>query len=301
MLLGGQAVTSADPTTVPQACAVRPTLALTVMRSRQLPGLLTCLLLAILAAPQAAAGASLKVWLTWDANGIDGGDLNGESVHIKNTGRTAVPLGGWRVRDSAYRGTLARGFVFPASATLPPGGTVGVFVGTGRATATRFFWGQAAPVFENVSRTTGLADGAYLFDPQGDLRSSVVYPCRVSCADPLARRIALAAVYDPPGADTAAREHVLVTNRSPAPAVLEGYQLWSWPYGYTFPPGSWLRAGESLRVSLGSGRPSRLAHHWRLGVPALGNAGDSVALRSSSNVLVACRAWGSMRSCRTSD
>lgn len=83
--------------------------------------------------------------------------------------------------------------------------------------------------------------------------------------------------------------------------ALEGYQLWSWPYGYTFPAGTALAPGESLRVHLGHGRSSRLDHYWGLRVPALGNRGDGVALRSSSNVSVACRTWGTAKRCRTTD
>ena len=29
-----------------------------------------------------------------------------------------------------------------------------------------------------------MGDGAYLFDPQGDLRASMTYPCRIACTDP---------------------------------------------------------------------------------------------------------------------
>ena len=41
-------------------------------------------------------------------------------------------------------------------------------------------------MFENV--TIGpprLGDGGYLFDPDGDLRASMIYPCLVACAHPL--------------------------------------------------------------------------------------------------------------------
>jgi endonuclease YncB( thermonuclease family) len=246
-------------------------------------------------------GAALRIWATWDANGVDGVDLNGEFVQVKNAGTRPVLLAGWWLRESGYRGSLARGFVFPAGASVPAGGSITVFVGSGRPTATRFYWGQTSPVFENVDSRTGRADGAYLFDPQGDLRASMTYPCRVACADPLAGRIALTAVYDPPRADTAATEEVVVTNTSRTRVGLEGYQLWSWPYGYTFPPGTSLRPSESLRVRLGTGRTTPLMHYWGLRLPALGNGGDSVALRSSVNVTVACRYWGSTRGCRTSD
>ncbi len=245
--------------------------------------------------------AVLRIWATWDANGVDGVDLNGEFVQVKNAGTRPVLLAGWWLRESGYRGPLGRGFVFPAGASVPAGRSITVFVGSGRPNSTRLYWGQTSPVFENVDRRTGRGDGAYLFDPQGDLRAATNYPCRVSCSDPLSRRIALTPVYDPPGTDTASSEHVVVRNTSSRAVVLEGYQLWSWPYGYTFPPGTFLRPSESLRVRLDVGRTTRLTHYWGLRLPALGNGGDSVALRSSVNVTVACQYWGSTRGCRTND
>jgi len=248
-----------------------------------------------------APDAGLQVWATWDANGTEGVDLNGEFVQIKNPTASDVALGGWWVRESGYRGRWGRGFEFPAGAVVRAGRTVTVFVGTGAGTATRFYWGQRSPVFENVSSALGRGDGAYLFDPQGNLRASMVYPCRVACAAPLRGRVSVAARWNPPGADTAAGEAVVIRNHSRASAVLEGHQLWSWPYGYTFPPGTVLAAGESLRVRLDRGRSSRLTHYWGLGVPALGNAGDGVVLRSLGNVAVTCHSWGVAKGCRTSD
>ena len=58
-------------------------------------------------------------------------------------------------------------------------------VGKGSNNALNFFWGQSEPVFENVKRgRRGVGDGAYLFDPQGDLRAWRMYPCRPGCGGP---------------------------------------------------------------------------------------------------------------------
>jgi hypothetical protein len=60
-------------------------------------------------------------------------------------------------------------------------------MGKGSNTADTFFWGQLDPVFENIKRgQRGIGDGAYLFDPQGDLRAWRMYPCHGACAGPTA-------------------------------------------------------------------------------------------------------------------
>ena len=44
-------------------------------------------------------------------------------------------------------------------------------------------WTLAHPMFENPPPDgRALGDGAYLFDPQGDLRAWMMYPCYVNCA-----------------------------------------------------------------------------------------------------------------------
>ena len=120
--------------------------------------------------------------VNWDADGNDDLDPNGEWVRIKNLDPVnPLPLGGWWLRDSALR-----------RFTLPG-------LGDGRRPAARsrsttasatdneneFYWGLKQPAFENVTRDEkAMGDGAYLFDPQGDLRLSTIYPCRETCADP---------------------------------------------------------------------------------------------------------------------
>lgn len=126
--------------------------------------------------------ARLRIAVQWDAAGNDATNVNGEWFRIANDSAYAVPLGGWRVRDSAYRGTLARGYVLPSSAKVPARGYLIVHVGKGTNTGTRLYWGQSAPVFENsTSSPKYIGDGGYLFDPQGDLRAWQQYPCRYAC------------------------------------------------------------------------------------------------------------------------
>ena len=126
--------------------------------------------------------AALRVSVNWDAAGDDSQNVNGEWIQITNASSYPVPVGGWRVRDSAYRGTLARGYTLPSSARVPANGSITVHVGRGNNTASRFYWGNTAPIFENATNYPRyLGDGGYLFDPQGDLRAWQQYPCRYAC------------------------------------------------------------------------------------------------------------------------
>ncbi len=114
--------------------------------------------------------ANLKVEVNWNAPGDDSLNPNGEYIKITNNGTTSMAIGGWWVRDSSYRGTLSRGYTFPSSASIPAGGSVYVYCGAGTNTATRFYWDTGNP-FDNANGAPVYAgDGAYLFDPQGDLR-----------------------------------------------------------------------------------------------------------------------------------
>jgi endonuclease YncB( thermonuclease family) len=117
-------------------------------------------------------GSPLQMSLNWDADGNDGLNVNGEWARIRNLDPGAdVPLGGWWLRDSALRR-----YRFPAWARIPAGGAVTFHVGSGTSTGTTFFWGLSAPAFENPRGDgRGMGDGAYLFDPQGDLRAWSMY------------------------------------------------------------------------------------------------------------------------------
>jgi endonuclease YncB( thermonuclease family) len=127
-------------------------------------------------------GAALRLAVQWDAAGDDYANVNGEWIRIANDSSYPVPVGGWWVRDSAYRGHLAHGFTFPSGATIPARSYVVVKVGKGTSTSRTFYWGQSEPIFENAtSYPKYIGDGGYLFDPQGDLRAWQQYPCRYAC------------------------------------------------------------------------------------------------------------------------
>ena len=126
--------------------------------------------------------AGLRLAVQWDAAGNDQTNVNGEWIRIANDSSYAVPVGGWWVRDSAYRGTLAHGYTFPSSAKIPARGYVIVHVGKGTNSGTTYYWGQPDAIFENATSSPSyVGDGGYLFDPQGDLRAWQQYPCRYAC------------------------------------------------------------------------------------------------------------------------
>jgi hypothetical protein len=127
------------------------------------------------------SAAALRVKVRWDAEGSDGENVNGEWIRIRNTNPVRdVPVGRWWVRDSALRR-----YRLPRTAVVPARGSIRVRVGPGSDTSRDFYWHQPDPVFENVKRgRRGVGDGAYLFDPQGDLRAWRMYPCRPGCVGP---------------------------------------------------------------------------------------------------------------------
>ena len=235
-----------------------------------------------------AEGAQLRLLVNWDADGDDNLDPNGEWVRITNLDPVnPLPLGGWWLRDSALRR-----IVLPDYATVPPGGHITIYDGIGDDNESEFYWGLKQPAFENVTRDErGMGDGAYLFDPQGDLRASQIYPCREGCADPAAGSLAVGAKYR-------GRESVQITNTGGLPVDLEPYRLVSKPYSYAFAPNSVVQPGETMRVRLyeGDEDDQPLTRYWATNGPILNNGGDVVQLRRFDDVLLTCTAWGS-RSC----
>ncbi|MBB2944373.1 endonuclease YncB(thermonuclease family) [Actinoplanes lutulentus] len=119
-----------------------------------------------------AQNAGLTLSVSYDPPGSDAGNLNGEWIRVHNPSSSAVSLAGWWVRDSAYRR-----YVVPKGAVVAAGGSLTVHVGSGRNTATDYYWGLTQPIFTNVDPANhGYGDGGYLFDPQGDLRAWQIYP-----------------------------------------------------------------------------------------------------------------------------
>jgi endonuclease YncB( thermonuclease family) len=233
-------------------------------------------------------GQQIGVWAQWDADGNDGQDVNGEWVKVRNYDPVnPLPLDGWYLRDTGLRR-----FTFPAGAVVPPNSSVTVYGGLGENFGAEFFWNLTRPVFENTTRDDrGMGDGAYLFDPQGDVRAWMMYPCRIGCVFPAQGQIALSAQ---PRKD----EYVSVTNTGGSTLDLEPYVLKTPPYSYSFAQGTVLGPGQTIRVHT-EGDPAEdtpTDRYWGMTGPILNNGGDLATFGSYSDVIVACTAYGS-KSC----
>jgi len=232
--------------------------------------------------------AQVRLYVNWDADGPDKRHPNGEYVVVKNTGDHALPLGGWRLRGSSHDT-----FAFPSWATVPAGGSVKVRVGKGENTNRVFHWGGSGPMFDNVDGRGG-GDGAYLLDPDEDLRFWFMYPCHVQCQDPLTNQVAIRKVRaDAPRGDgkNPNGEFIKLRSRATHRIGLEGYVVRSEPYSYAFPRGTFLKPGDTLTLKVGKGERSRLRHFWGKRRGILNNSGDAVSLESFAAVRIDCKSW----------
>ena len=240
----------------------------------------------------------LAVAVNWDADGNDKANLDGEYVDVYNNGIRPMSLAGWWIRDSwlRYNAHHVPGYEFPAGTVVQPGSFVRLHMGRGGASASDFFWFQPRSVFENVTHDrTHMGDGAYLFDPQGDLRASSIYGCEVACVDPLAGAVSIAAHPTTP-------ESITITNRSGAPIDLQGHVLKlgllghpdHYIFGYPFQPGSVLQPGQTMRVNPGgsAGASSGLLRSLGRGPFVLADGGGVISLRTATDIVTTCTSWG---------
>jgi endonuclease YncB( thermonuclease family) len=232
-----------------------------------------------------SAASPLKLWVNWDADGDDTANPAGEWVRVRNLDPVnPVALGGWYLRDSGLRR-----YNFPADAAIPPGGRITLDVGSAGSGGGVFGWGLRDPVFENATDDEdAMGDGAYLFDPLGNVRASMVYPCRDACSDPAQGAVSVTA--DPEGR----RESITLSNLTAGPLDLDGYVVKSPPYSYALEQGTVLPAGGSLRIEVG-GDPAddtALERHWGFARPILRDAGDVARLATYTDITLACTAWG---------
>jgi hypothetical protein len=212
-------------------------------------------------------------------------------VRIKNLDPVnPLPLAGWWLRDADLPKQLARRqYVFGKNVVVAPGATLTVYLGDGIDTETNLYWHLDVPLLDNVDRNKEAGDGAYLFDPDGDLRAYMMYPCRVNCGDPNQGALQLAV-------KTQGSQFVEVKNIAPHPVGLEDYYLTlAKPnHTYTFAPDTTLQPGETLRIAVerDPDDDQPLLRGWGQGTPILPRAGGAIRLSSYRAVVLACVAWG---------
>ena len=237
--------------------------------------------------PHQALPIQLKV--KWDAAGTDPRNPNGEFVRITNLDPlNPLPLGRWWLRDS-----FLRRYTFRASTMVPAGGSIRLRVGKGRSDGSTIYWGKRDPVFENViGGRRAIGDGAYLFDPHGDLRAWQVYPCRIGCADPLKGRVSITARKQAP-------EAIRVANTSNGPIDLSEYEVESVPWFYEFDRGRILAPGESILIFVGPDprKDTQFIEGWGFDKYLLGDKKDVVTLRNRLGAPITCHAWGPGKRC----
>ena len=226
----------------------------------------------------------LRAWVNWDPVGVDAANVGDEWVKVQNMSPTqTLPLGGWWIRDS-----FKRRLTFKPGTEIGPGETLTVYTGHGTDTRTTAYWNLDVPMFQNPGDRHDLGDGAYLFDPHGDLRMGAQYPCLVSCSDPLEGAVQLA--VQPRGL-----EYLLVRNTSAKTIDLYGYQLLKAGDQFLFPPGSTLGPGEAMRINaLGSPKnDTRLVGYWGSGHAMFNDWGGWLRLENFTGMTLTCDAWGS--------
>ena len=208
-------------------------------------------------------------------------------------------MAGWWFRDSWLNTNRAGvpGYAFPSGATIPARGSIRLNVGCGTNTATEFFWCQTSTAFENASHDRrDIGDGGYLFDRDGDLRASMIYPCLLNCTDALQDRVQVRVRPQAP-------EAVSVSNLSEEPFSLEGYQLKLhhperreiFVTAYTFGRDPVLQPGDTLDLLLEQRPDGPLERQWPIGPFALRDREGAVSLRTFTDIVVACDAWGGGR------
>ncbi|HEX9774764.1 MAG TPA: lamin tail domain-containing protein [Actinomycetota bacterium] len=227
----------------------------------------------------------LRLWVQWNADGTDVYNPNGEFVRIRNDGSQAVSLKGWWLRDSSTSHT----YFFPDRAKVRPHDEIVVKMGKGRNTRRRFYFREGV-IFMDTRRDGNGGDGAYLFDPDGDLRAGMQYPCVVSCWDPAMGNLKMTVHPAGSGND----EWVRVKNVGPATLDMDEYVLETGYNTYTIwghRVSSRLKPGEVLEIRFGLGGNTRLKRHWGKSGSLLGGSGV-VKLRTWDDTRVACAAWG---------
>lgn len=216
-----------------------------------------------------------------DADGIDSSNLNGEYVDIINNGGSPLDLDGWALHDSAVDY-----FWFPSGTQIGPGSRLRVHVGSGSDTSSDIYMGFGNPIFSPM-------DGAFLLDPDEDLRAFDAWPCSGRCGPPHGDLVIEDVIYDGPGNDDADPnvEQIVVTNQGTASADFTDWRVESSPYTLHIQSGT-IAPGASATIQVGTGSNGGGIYHWGKTSSILNNEGDQVLLVTPDGDIQDCASWG---------
>lgn len=240
-----------------------------------------------------SAGADLTLWINYDGDGDEGLDVNTEWVRILNSGTEAVDLSRWWVRSGNHDW-----YVFPSDSIVLPGEYTTIYLGTGTRSGSDHFWGYTRPKFPNLISPAPMGGGAYLFDPDGDIRASAMYPCLTGCTESRSSALRLDVNYDSPGFDAQSDpngEYVVIGNRSSAPVDISFTTLQYNGATLELPAATVVPPDGQITVFVGSGRPYDGVLFWGQRKAILKNTGGAVFLRTTDSVMITCSAWGNGR------
>lgn len=220
---------------------------------------------------------------------------NQEFIRIRNNTAADLNIDGWTLRVGNDRRERV-----PSGGPIPPGETITIHVGQGTNSQFHRYLGSDVPMLPdaNLDGNAHVGGGAYLIDPQGDIRASMTWPCPGSCADPTGGALGLSAVLvDPPGSEwkNLNSEEIAITNRGNVPLRTGDMVVEVSPWVFEFPPNHVLNPGETVKILGGGGADDRLSFHLDARVEPLPNAGGRVILRTFDAVVVDCFAWGTAR------
>lgn len=225
--------------------------------------------------------SNLRLEVRWDAEVNDSTNVNGEWIDIYNPSSSSVSLNGWTLRDPS-----TRFYNFPAGTSVKARSYVRVHVGVGSDTSKHKYWGLNHPIFDN-----DLDESVYLFDPDGDLRASFEYECRLNCTNEylgLSLRVEWNPTFDylDPNA-----EFVDVVNTTGGAIDLYGLYLESHPYAYHFEPGDIAPAYGQLRVRIGPGSDTSSTVYWGKSKAIFSDFGETVTLERKDGLVLEEYTW----------
>ena len=236
--------------------------------------------------------ADLRVRAKWNADGVDGQNLNDEWVLVRNYEPYDIRLTGWKIRDSSQTY-----YTFPRKSWVRAKSSVKLHIGKGSRTDRHFYWGMDGPKLDNASPKPGDdGDGVYLFDPEEDLRAWFTWPCLERCPNRLAGRVKITrVVFNPPGEDTPAKEYLVLRNVSNRAVGLEGWGVREMPNTYVFTRGRRIQPGATLKLRVGRGEDTAKTLHWGLPKTAFANVGGKAEIVNLRDTVAHCNAWGNQR------